>query len=94
MTSYLEKIQKKPERARHRIAIFVSLFVTIIIFGVWASIFYIRLKAPTESPAAISINSPLASVKENTAQAYAGITEQFGEFKVRFARLLKTVKGQ
>ncbi|MBX4211003.1 hypothetical protein KW783_03485 [Candidatus Parcubacteria bacterium] len=93
MANYIDQLQKRPVRARHRIAFFVSFFITIIIFGVWLSIFYIRVQSPEESKEASSINSPLTAVKQNSIDAYHGIIAQMADFRGALKAVVSAVQG-
>ncbi|MEK7185385.1 MAG: hypothetical protein AAB726_02060 [Patescibacteria group bacterium] len=88
MWQKLENWRKKDEGTRRLAALCVSAVVTIVIAGVWATVFF-RGTAREIVSADIGVDkivsgidkSPVAAFSESTTRVWTSIMEQFGELK-------------
>lgn len=86
MFSFLERMRKNPEHVKQHIAYGVSLFLFLIVVGVWVSaggFSFLRggAMADAGAPSVSDALSPWTQVASVFKTAGAGITQSFSDFK-------------
>lgn len=90
MFSFLERIRKNPEHIKQHIAYGVSLFLFLIVVGVWVSaggFSFLRGGAVADAgaPSVSDAPSPWTQVASVFKTAGAGIAQSFSDFKTAVA---------
>jgi hypothetical protein len=79
---FIEKLQRKPEAARKRIAILTAAAITGIIFAVWLSVLMVRVDGAEETASTAEDGaSPISILRDNVADFFVGAKSQFSELK-------------
>jgi hypothetical protein len=76
MSTFIEKLHKKPKHTRKRIAFAATTFITFLIFLFWAASFPSSL--PKKRYADLS---PLGNLKNTVAATYASIVDTLSVLK-------------
>jgi amino acid permease len=78
----IEKLRKKPEAARNRIAILTAAAITVIIFLVWLSVLGVRVDNTEENTAnAGDSASPISILGDNIADIIENVKSQINALK-------------
>lgn len=88
MWQKLESWRQKDESTRRTMALLVSAIITLIIAGVWATIFFrnnlnknTAEKIVTAAAVDVKQTSPITAIGESAVQLWQSVTEQFGAVK-------------
>lgn len=86
MFDYLDNLRAKPDNVKTRIAISVSLIITLMIASVWFVSKYIVPKSDTNTEiVAVDTQGPISSMSATVSTAFKNLSQEFGNLKDRLS---------
>ncbi len=78
LIDYIQKLQEKTPREKHKIAFFTSLGISVFIFVIWISVVKVELRTDTSDTNTADLATPLKSLSASVSDAYKQFNEQVG----------------